>query len=63
MTWSREITIWCDRCQQWVTRSGNTVAGARKEIRALGWVVRRAHDGQMVDLCPECKRKPKEVQP
>jgi hypothetical protein len=52
MSWTKDITIWCDDegCAQWVMSDvvkGRTVAATRLHAASRGWVFR---DGK--DLCP-----------
>lgn len=56
MSYSREVTIWCDKCQHWEQASGITAAAFRKELRAKGWV--SARGGQ--DYCPSCAKAQRE---
>ena len=50
MSWSREITIWCDvdGCGAWRQEAGVTVAELRRGLAPDGWVHTRAG----LDLCP-----------
>lgn len=48
MSWSRQITIWCDFCSEWEQYSSDVVT-ARREARAIGW---KHKDGK--DICPRC---------
>ena len=49
MSWSREITIWCDadECDAWSQESGMTVGEMRRYLGPEGWVNIRGRD-----LCP-----------
>jgi len=49
MSCSKQITIWCDRCERWVQYSVSTVQKARKEARKEGWFFKKGRD-----LCAEC---------
>lgn len=50
MSFTREITLWCDVCGDWTQTSG-TVARIRKAFKRDGWS-RRGKE----DLCPRCTR-------
>lgn len=52
MTWSKEVTLWCDDddCEAWTRHGASTVEETREIAKEHGWVYR---DGE--DLCPECK--------
>lgn len=50
MSYTREVTIWCDKCGNWEQEPGTTATRLRaKLIDKKGW--KRAV-GQ--DLCPDC---------
>lgn len=50
MSISKQVTVWCDGCQEWVQASGGTVKQLRKELQRRGW--RLTRDGR--DFCEEC---------
>lgn len=51
MTWSKDVTIWCDgdNCMEWARYSLSTVGATRKRARDDGWVYRGGED-----RCPDC---------
>ena len=49
MSWTRQVTIWCDSCAHWEQLGGSVIANARRTLRAKGWVHRGGRD-----LCPGC---------
>lgn len=54
MATSKEVTVWCDACNQWTygdSPPAKTVKEARAAARRLGWVHRAARD-----LCPKCAK-------
>lgn len=57
MSVSKEITVWCDRCDTWTHGAGigipTTVKDARRAARSAGWTRRRVN-GVLVDLCHGC---------
>lgn len=61
MSWTREVTIWCDRCSHW-EQSTATVAEARRELRRKGWravaLDRQGDRKALGDLCPNCLDEP-----
>ena len=59
MSYTREVTIWCDGvCHAWDTPGGKvrTVAEARKVLIAWGWT----NVGRL-DYCPRCSHERREA--
>lgn len=56
MSWTKEITIWCDVCSQWEQGSSVKVTALRKELKRQGWASYK-EDGQIKDCCPACQTK------
>lgn len=56
MSFSKEVTIWCDSCSRWemfnYAETGGTVPEARRLARRMGW--RTADRAGRKDLCPAC---------
>lgn len=52
MSFTKEVTIWCDSCSNWQQESGLTVADLRRKLRHSGW----KNDGAR-DVCPKCQSK------
>jgi hypothetical protein len=52
MSYTKDITVWCDYCPEWIQPNtmDDTIAKARKSIKREGWVFL---DGK--DVCPVCK--------
>jgi len=55
MSFTRNITIWCDRCEDGGTFYDSLCGTddpeeAREEAKEIGWV----HTAEGKDLCPEC---------
>lgn len=62
MTFTRQVTIFCDRCGQW-DQASMTVATLRRELRQRGWraiqlcrLDPNADSSRLGDVCPECAR-------
>jgi hypothetical protein len=54
------VQICCDHpeCGKWQETTHTSMRSARKHMhRSYGWATRRK-DGQLIDLCAECKVKP-----
>ena len=49
MSWSRQVTIWCDICGEWDQIPTNSVKRARKEVKRKGWKFRKGKD-----VCSGC---------
>lgn len=60
MTWTKEITIWCDEldCPRWRQEGAPSVAWLRKELEPEGWVFVGGRD-----LCPEHRPKGRPIPP
>lgn len=54
MTWSKEVTLWCDGggCEEWETFNGGHVGRAVQRARKKGWTSPEWD----VHLCPGCGR-------
>ncbi len=37
MSWSKEITIWCDGCLKWDQIPGSRIKEAEREVIKAGW--------------------------
>lgn len=48
MSYTRQVTIWCDNCGNWEQATAS-VASLRKELRRKGWKCKAD-----LDLCPSC---------
>lgn len=53
MSITKQVTVWCDGCQQW-DQSTMTAAAARKDLKKRGWSQRGTND-----YCPHCTEKMK----
>ena len=53
MTFSKQVTIWCDSCGDWDQLSTGSVIYARKQLKKTGWKCKSQSDKR--DLCPRCK--------
>lgn len=53
MTWSKDVTIWCDGCDKWARPGMRRVGPARDHLREIGWDC-----GTDKDLCPSCSEGP-----
>ncbi len=42
--YTKEITIWCDYCNEWDQYSWKSVSEARKELRRRGWTFKDKKD-------------------
>lgn len=51
MSISKQVTVWCDNCQNWEQFSC-TAKEARKELKQRGW----KNNGRD-DLCTECVKQ------
>lgn len=64
MSFSKQVTIFCDRCGQWEQFSHTTVAEMRRELRQRGWravaLNPDAAKHPLGDVCPECVGSKKE---
>lgn len=49
MTWTRQVTLWCDSCGDWHQSSDLNVEETRIEAARLGW----SRSG-LRDVCPHC---------
>lgn len=56
MSWTREVTIWCDVCGNWEQVSG-TVQQARRELKKRGWKRWWKRPDKDGDVCPNCTAK------
>lgn len=50
MSWSKEVTLWCDDCNKIISFGHTTVSRTRRSAEEEGW-----DTGVDKDLCPECK--------
>lgn len=55
MSYSKQITIWCDQCGNWVMFSVNSVREARRLASLEGWIRRKDQD--LCSLCTKEKKK------
>ena len=53
MSFSKQITIWCDTCTNWDQFSHISVKEARKILKERGWKTKKTENG-IKDYCPEC---------
>ena len=59
MSWSKEVTCWCDgeveglKCNYWKTEPAPKTV-AKKVLRSRGWTF-----GKAGDLCPKCSKERK----
>lgn len=52
MSFTKETTIWCDKCAHWEQKSKTTTKIARRLLKRQGW---KFVDGK--DYCPNCDPK------
>lgn len=57
MSYSKQVTIFCDRCSWWEQFSSTTVAKMRRELRQRGWRAVALDGGKLGDVCPNCVQK------
>jgi len=55
MSVTRQVTIWCDACGDWIQETGS-VESVHKIAKEKGWWNRKE-----IDLCPNCKHMKIEV--
>jgi hypothetical protein len=51
MSITRQVTVWCDGCSEWVQATGNA-RSLRKELKEKGWTYQRGKD-----FCDRCTRE------
>lgn len=51
MSWTKQITIWCENCSEWDQLATTSVKLARKELKGKGW----SSKGNK-DYCPQCSQ-------
>ena len=55
MSFTKQVTLWCDGCNEWMQVPGN-LADARGEGKRLGWTSFR-EDDRTKDFCRLCSSK------
>lgn len=60
MTWTKELTIWCDapECAAWRQEQARSVATLRRDLEPEGWVFLGGKD-----LCPAHRPKGRPIPP
>lgn len=53
MSWSTQITVFCDICSDWDQYSWKSIRVARRDLKKKGWRTLRV-EGRTVDKCPKC---------
>lgn len=57
MSFSKEYSIWCDRCGEWEQISAGFNTAFRQYVvifRKRGWLV-KAQTGTAICICPKCQ--------
>jgi hypothetical protein len=64
MTYTKQVTLWCDFCGEWKQMSTGSVTEARKDAKKAGWTSRKSAEHFRVrqDVCPKCVQEEKHEQ-
>ena len=55
MSITAQLTIWCDKCENWILFDTRSPREAASEVKSLGWKVKKV-GGRTLHYCRNCAR-------